>query len=222
MASEARAPRLKALFEQGKTLRYKRGETIGSTDEDSLILMVSEGYIKRYMIRNDGGLGLQILYGPQDVFSLTRIFRLLCNQSLYDGPETYYYAAQCDSIVFSVSGDDLLKAVRQDPFLYKELFAEAGQHLKACVHSIENISLHNVTARVAHQLVYLLQEFGQREGAGSELHITLTHQDIADMLGVTRASVTLAIGQLRAKGLLLPKRSFVTPNLDALAQQAYS
>jgi len=222
MNAHFRAPQLQSLFAQGKLQEYARGESIGSTHEKDLILLVVRGYIKRYMIRNDGSLGVQIIYGPQDLFSLTRIYNLLLGQSLYKGPETYYYSAICDSAVLSLAPSVLQHGVEENPLLYKELFSEAGQHLKTCVHAIENSSLNNIGVRVAHQLVFLFNEFGEPTPDGARLCLTLTHQDVADMLGVTRAGVTLAIGQLRQKGLLLSDRTFVTPDLESLKKEAYS
>jgi CRP/FNR family cyclic AMP-dependent transcriptional regulator len=223
MKTSQRAPLLQALFSKGRLKHYARGESIGSTDDDDSIFLVVEGYTKRYMIRNDGALGVQIIYGPEDVFSLTHIFRLLLGQSLYDGPETYYYNAVCNTTLLLLPPDIFMAEVQNNPLLYRELLGESGHHLRACVHSIENMSIQTVRARVAHQLTYLFTEFGgQQQQHGTRLQLTLTHQDLADILGVTRASVSLAIGQLREKGLLLPVRSLTTPDLQALSEEAYS
>lgn len=221
MNAPFRAPQLQALFASGKVLTCSRGEHIGSTNENSLILFVLQGYIKRYMIRNDGGTGIQIIYGPQDVFSLTRVFNVLLGQSLYDGPENYYYDALSGCTLFSLGVDAFAAGVRDNPHLYRELFSEAGHHLKACIQAIENTSLHTINTKVAHQLAYLFGEFGEKDWQGTRLRLALTHQDIADMLGVTRASVTLAINQLREKGLLLSERHLVTTDPASLARAAY-
>ncbi|HUS26655.1 MAG TPA: Crp/Fnr family transcriptional regulator [Nevskiaceae bacterium] len=222
MSLSVRSPGLHALFSQGTIKQYARGETIGSTDQQDILFMLVQGYVKRYMIRNDGALGVQIIYGPQDVFSLTRIFQLLLSQSLYDGPETYYYTAMSDVTVFTLNAVLLTDCMQTNPVLYRELFGEAGRHLKACVHSIENISLHAIYPRVAHELAFMLSEFGRSAGTGKKLPLNITHQDIADILGVTRATVSLAVGKLREKGLILPGRCFATPDLTALASEAYS
>jgi len=222
MSTQSRAPLLQALFKKGKLGHFARAEAIGSTEDNNTISLILKGYIKRYMIRNDGTLGVQIIYGPEDVFSLTGVFQLLFGQSLYDGPETYYYSAISDTTVLSLTPDVFIAEVQRNPLLYKELLGEAGHHLHACVHSIENMSIHRVEARVAHQLSYLFTEFGKRNQRSTRLDLALTHQDLADILGVTRASVTLAIGQLRKKELLLPARNLAAPNLQALSEEAYS
>jgi CRP/FNR family transcriptional regulator, cyclic AMP receptor protein len=223
MATSPRAPNLQAVFTKGTIEHYARNETIGSTAEDNRLFLIVKGYVKRYMIRNDGALGVQIIYGPQDIFSLTRIFQLLFEQSLYDGPETFYYTTMSNVTALVLDTGPFAECIKTDPLLYRELFSEAGRHLKSCVHSIENISLHTVYPRVAHELVFMFREFGHSAGpAGSKLHVPLTHQDIADTLGVTRATVSLAIGKLREKGLLMPGRCFITPDLGALTDEAYS
>ena len=221
MAQTIRSPHLHAVLSQGRLLRFKKGESVSSTAEHDDVMLVVKGYVKRYMITNAGSLGVQILYGPQDVFSLTKVYGQLLHQSLYDGPEVYYYTAVCDTQLYSLQIDTLKEAAEQDPLIYKELFSEAGHHLKTCVHSIENISLGNAYTRVAHQLLFYAKEFGIRSGKEVTLAVPLTHQDIADVLGTSRETVTMAIIKLRDQGIISNNRRFSILNLDALEAAAY-
>lgn len=138
MQSEYRSPKLQALCATGKLERFEKGNVIGSTDSTEGLTFITRGYVKRYRITERGTLGVQIIYGPQDIFPFTRIYPLLLGQSLHDGPEVYYYQAMCQVEICCLSARQLESAVEADPLLYKELFAEAGQHLKTCVHAIEN------------------------------------------------------------------------------------
>lgn len=184
-------------------------------------MTVIKGYVKRYKIGNDGSLGVQIVYGPQDVFSLTKAYRLLLDQSLYDGPEVYYYSAMSDAQLYCLEGEAFATAVGENPMIYRELFSEAGHHLKTCVHSIENISLPNAYARVAHQLLFFAKEFGERTPEGISPRMPLTHQDIADILGITRETATMSIIKLRKEGLISNDRQFSVLDFEGLEEAAY-
>src|SRR5579862_3248146 len=92
-----RSPRLYDLLSKGTLKQVSKGEPLSSSDEKQDVTMVVKGFIKRYLITNEGALGVQITYGPQDVFSLTLVYRELLGQSIYDGPEVYHYKALCDS-----------------------------------------------------------------------------------------------------------------------------
>lgn len=217
-----RSPRLHQLLSsQGRLLHFEKDESVGSTDEQTEIMFVLTGYVKRYRIANNGSLGVQIVYGPRDVFSLTNVYNLLLGQSIYDGPETYYYQAMDDTQVFSIGAVQFKEAVQKDPFLYKELFSEAGQHLKACVHRIENMALLNAYSRVAHELLFSTKKFGARTSTGIKLQPPFTHQDIADILSLTRETVSKSFAQLRKEGIIDQNRRPTILDIVRLEQAAY-
>lgn len=222
MDNHVRSPKLAALMSEGRIRRLRKGGHISDADVRSGILLVLEGYVKRYRINSDGSLGTQIVYGPQDVFSLTEVFRSTLGQSIYDGPETYYYTAMSDVRLSYLGREELHLAVKSDLSLYRDLFAEAGQHLKTCIHNIENMSLNRMPTRVAHQLLFLARQFGYEGDEGTCIQLPLTHQDIADMLGTTRRTVTMAMGELRRQGLVLDKRPITVPDIGKLETRAYA
>jgi CRP-like cAMP-binding protein len=222
MGQSIRSPRLFNLLSKGKILQFAKGQTIEASEDRAAIHMVAQGFVKRYRIANSGALGVQIIYGSQDIFSLTKVYKALLGQSLYDGPETYYYTAMSDVRLLTLSADRLMEAMKQDALLYQELFSEAGRHLKSCVHTIENVSIHSSYHRVAHQLLYFAREFGEATEEGERIALPFTQQDIADLLGMTRETVTMAIVKLRQQGLVTGGRQLVITSIEELANEAYT
>lgn len=217
-----RSPRLFKLFSKGKMLNFTKGESMYTTDEKDDIVLVLRGYIKRYLITNAGSLRVQIVYGPKDIFSLTKIYDVLLGQSLYSGPEVYFYEAMCNVRTLFLSSALLAETVKTDPLLYKELFAEAGQHLKACVHNIENVSFNNAYVRVAHKLLFFAREFGEVAPTGVRINVPITQQDLADMLNLSRETVSLETNNLRRKGLISGKRDkTIISDLEKLENEIY-
>lgn len=216
-----RSPKLHEIISRGNSLEFKKNEIVYSTAQGNRIMFIQRGFVKRYMIKNDGSIGIQTIYGPQDIFSFTTIFPSLLGQSLYDGPEAYYYKTLCTTRLYAIGLDEFKKALASLRLPYKELFAEAGQHLKYCVHNIENIGIGDTYTRVAHQLLFFVREFGREVPEGTKLETPLTHQDLADILGVTRETVTLAIMKLRDSGVIMDGRSIVVPDMSRLSAAAY-
>ncbi|HET8991900.1 MAG TPA: Crp/Fnr family transcriptional regulator [Candidatus Saccharimonadales bacterium] len=222
MNRKPRSPGLYKLMSSGKPLLVSKGDMIGSTAEGHKMYMIISGYVKRYFITTSGSIGLQLVYVPTDIFFLSKIYREVLNLSIYDGPETYYYEAMSDASLLTLDIGVLKTALDKDPALYKELLAEAGYHLRTSIYRLENISLPSIYARVAHQLLFAAEEDSAKTDDGVKINVPLTHQDIADILGATRATVTLAINRLRKEGVLLPGRQLVITDLKALEKQAYS
>lgn len=222
MQKKPRSPALYRLMSNGKPLLVSKGETIGTTAEGHNIFLVVKGYVKRYFITSTGSIGLQLVYVPKDVFFFTKIYREILGQSIYDGPETYYYEAMSDVSLLSLDLSILKEALNKDPELYRDLLIEAGYHLRTSIYRLENVSLSSTYARVAHQLLFAAQEDSRKSKDGVIINVPLTHQDIADILGATRATVTLAINKLRQEGVLSPARQLMIVDMKALEKAAYS
>src|SRR3954469_4590113 len=147
---------------------------------------------------NDSSLSTDLVYGPGDVFSLMLIFRVLYDREILDSPEIYYYEAITDDVeVYSLSADELKKYVSESPILYKDLLNEAGKRMTYETHGLENISMKDAYKRVAHQLDYYGRHFGENAGTVVRIIPPLTHQDIADLLSLTRETVSACMARLR-------------------------
>lgn len=74
------------------------------------------------------------------------------------------------------------------------------------IQQIEELTLIRSYKRVDMMLVkmlnWLAQKFGREIKAGQLIDLRLTHQDIADILGSTRVTVTRVVNQLEQQGLI--------------------
>lgn len=211
------------LLTTGKSKNIQKGQVIQSTDDQSVFNLIQNGYVKRYLISNEGNIGVQVVYGPGDIFPLTLAYGVLCGQFIYEGPETYYYEAITSVDLVCVDTQTMAQKAKENPLIYRGLFIEAGKRLRSTLNGLENVTLKTSYKRVAHQLAYLAREFGDKNKAGLiTIKMPLTQQDIADILSTSRETVSLSIVQLREKGLVKTGRQFVIPNLEALQEEAFS
>ena len=60
--------------------------------------------------------------------------------------------------------------------------------------------------RLTHVLLELVEQYGRHTEEGVELAIRLSHQDLANIIGSTRESVTVMLGKLQAEGLVRVRR----------------
>ena len=65
-----------------------------------------------------------------------------------------------------------------------------------------NVSSEDVATRVIKLLTRLGAAYGLKKERHLELGISLTHQELADMIGTTRQSVSTVMGELRRQGLV--------------------
>lgn len=214
---------IKSLIE-GKGRRYQlaKGQVVQTTDSREVLNLIKSGYVKRYMIANDGAVRMQVIYGPGGIFPITIAFKKLVGVELNEGPEVYYYECLTPTEVLTIDALALETAVKQDPDLYKDLFGLAGHRLNFTLHGLENIGLSDSYHRLAHQIAYLAEQFGQKTTGGTAISVPLTHQDLADILALTRETVSTNIIKLRQKGLIKTTGKLTVPNLKKLQKEAYS
>jgi CRP-like cAMP-binding protein len=178
--------------------------------------------VKRYFIAHEGSLGVQVIYGANDVFPMTVVFEHICGLKIYRGPEVYYYEAMTDITVCSVDADTLRQRVEANPMHYRTLLSNAGVRLSSNIQFLENLRLHGAYNKTAHQLAHLAQQFGIQTAAGIKIQTPLIHQDIADIIGTTRETVTASIIKLRNKNLIqTDSRYIVILDYDQLIREAY-
>lgn len=63
-------------------------------------------------------------------------------------------------------------------------------------------SFRRVEEMIMRLLEYLADRFGHTSVEGQVIDLRITHQDIADLLGTTRVTVTRALGDLEERGLI--------------------
>lgn len=211
------------LVSSGKKRRIAKGQVIQSTDDAGNFNLVVSGYVKRYLISNEGNLRIQVVYGPGDIFPLTLAYVLLFNQKINAGPEVYYYEALTNVELVTLESEKFTKSIKDNPLIYRGLFIEAGKRLRSTLNGLENVTLKTSYNRVAHQLVYFATEYGAKMKNGNiKIDVPLTQQDIADILSTSRETVSICVVKLREKGLVNTGSAFVIPNLDKLLKEAYS
>jgi CRP/FNR family cyclic AMP-dependent transcriptional regulator len=216
------ANKLHALLRSGRFQKIPKGQVFQSTDDKESITLVNKGYIKRYLITSEGTESIQIIYGPGFVFPLTPIFKLLLSQSIYSGPETFYYEAMCDTELYTITREVLIASVEKEPLLYRDLLQVSGTRLNEYVHSLENIAMGSAYGRVAHQLLFYAHYFGEKSSKGTTIAIPLTQQSLANVLNITRETTSVSMTKLREKGLIAGTKTIVVPDIEALEEEVYS
>lgn len=73
--------------------------------------------------------------------------------------------------------------------------------------------------RMIHLLLELVEQYGEAEAEGIRLRIKLSHQELASIVGSTRETVTIVLGELQAEQLITVGRQRITIiDLKRLAQ----
>jgi CRP-like cAMP-binding protein len=75
---------------------------------------------------------------------------------------------------------------------------------------LRNVLFLSSRERMVHMLLELIDSYGDRQGNVCTVRLPLTHQDLASLIGVTRETVTVVLGQLQYDRLLKVQRRHIT------------
>ncbi len=185
-----------ALLACGQHRAYTKGATIfraGSPGE--YIYILTEGRVKIFALSPAGRAVVLWFCLPGEVFGLAEMPRA--------GRRAVYAEACTDSEVLAVPQTRFKRYLEGNAHAALLVVDLLACRLRGLSDMMLNLTSDDVTTRVVKLLVRLAARYGKPIDAdGMLLDICLTHQEMADMIGTTRQSVSETLSALRRKGLL--------------------
>lgn len=204
------------LLQTGKKLMLPKGQVVHAFEDRAMLNLIASGYVKRYLINDEGNKSIQQIYGPGDIFPLTPVYKSLFMYDMYSGTEEYYYESISPIEAYSISQAELEQAVKKEPGLYGDLFFAAGLRLDAYIHRLEALSERSAKQALAAQLVYFARVYGEQTEHGIKINLPLTHQTLAEVLNLARETVSHVLADLQKEKLVSGSGSLLIRDLEAL------
>jgi len=124
-----------------------------------------------------------------------------------------------DALICAIRREDFDRYLRQHPDMTLKLTKLIGLRLRKIHNRVEDLVFRAVPARLAHLLQKLSKTDGVPDGAGIRLWVKLTHQEMANLIGCSRETVSTTLGQFREQGLIrMDGRSITVVNPNGLSR----
>jgi CRP/FNR family cyclic AMP-dependent transcriptional regulator len=131
----------------------------------------------------------------------------------------YYYEALNDSSVLSLPKPDFLSALSSDAALKDQVFQSYMAHYTSATMHIYALEHSHAQEKLVYILQYLVARFGEKQPDGlTKIELRLSHQDIAEMVGLTRETTAVELHRLKDKGLIDYQRFSYFVNVPLLVQ----
>ena len=139
--------------------------------------------------------------GKEVIFSILSEGDFFGDMSLLDGkPRSATVISIEDSELRLIRRIDFKKLVEMHPGIALKLLEELTSRLRKADERIESLALLDVTGRIAGILLQLANDHGERIGSVSLIiRSRPTHQELANMAGTTRETVTRVLKQLETR-----------------------
>lgn len=196
-------PLLSGFFRKLHRTDYSRGEVIYESDSDyQRVFYINKGYVKSYFISSDGGYNMLTIYGPNSIFPLGPTLRKDIGRTPFHLLDTVYFEAIIDVDLYFSKSDDMFSFCEKNPKAYKEMLTALVRNYDLYLSRVEASIMKHARQRIAHQLIVLASSFSSETYGQRVLDVPLTHQDIADSLGMARETVSREMEAFKHDGLV--------------------
>ncbi|PLX41408.1 MAG: hypothetical protein C0605_05650 [Hyphomicrobiales bacterium] len=178
-------------------------------DDSSSIYYVVDGLVKIFDMTGDGREIIYRMCGPRSLFGLSAIF---------GGEERPVFAqAQATTDVLVITRPEFERFVHNNPWFSVDVIHMLGNRLRQAHAAIAEFVVGDVRSRIA-QLMLKFAETGHSLQSGDiRIENKLTHEEIANMIGATRTTVTKVLGEWKRRGIIEVTHSrIIIHNLDVL------
>lgn len=190
--------------------RFKKNETVlYEEDTNEFMYIVLSGKVKVMRTTEDGKEIILAMRQPGNFFG---------EISLIDGKTTpATVIATEDSIIAIISKNAFYTILFNHNNVLKKFLQILCSRLRDSWERIQLLNLNNASQRIKMLFLNLSDEYGEKTPEGVTLNIKLTHQNISDMTGMTRETVTRIIDKWQKNGeITVLKNKFIRLSPDFL------
>lgn len=194
---------LEKIARLGTRQKYKRGNVVVLEKESgaSLFVIVS-GKVKVVRTDEEGREVILSMFGPGEFFG---------EMSLLDGmARSASVVALTKSELFMIHRRDFLESLHEFPRIAIALLAEMAMRLRKADMQIKSLSLKDAAGRVANVLLILADDIGVFRKGKVEIDDLPLQQDIANMAGTSRETVSRMLHQFVREGSIELKGNRLT------------
>ena len=200
------------LEARSRSRQFARGAPIYlPADQADGVMLLTTGRAKICSFTDDGKQAILAFIDPGELFGELALFN--------PGEREEYAEAIEKSTVVLLPSDALRELIEQHPQVSMGISKLMGLRRKRVERRLKYLLFRSNRERIVSLLLELAEQYGRRTADGVELRIKLSHQDLASIIGSTRETVTVLLGELQADGFITTGRRKITvAKLDELAQ----
>jgi len=179
-------------------------------DQADGVMLLATGRVKLGSFTEEGKQTILAFIEPGEIFG---------ELTLVGSTERDEYAEALEkSLVILIPGEVMQQLLEENPHVALGITKLFGLRRRRIERRLKYLLFRSNRERLVHLLLELAEQYGKPSAEGLELRIKLSHQDLANVIGSTRETVTVVLGELQAEGRLkLGRRKIVLTDVAQLA-----
>lgn len=174
------------------TKEYSRRQVILEPEDRDKVFILKSGRVEIYEITEDGKKIIVDVLGPGNVFGDLGVEEISDN----------FVEATANSYVCTMNKNDFFQMVSQNPQisypLIRELFAKTVEAKK----QVASLASNNLNSKIKNLLIRLSSRYGEQIDDKIMINTKFTHEQLAEMLGISRPTMTEMLNKLEKLGII--------------------
>lgn len=179
---------------------YSKRQVVLEPEDRDKVFILKSGRVEIYQLTPDGKKIIVDVLGAGNVFGDLGI----------NEPTEHFVEATTDAFVCVMGKSEFFDMVSKNPkisaVLVKELFGKIVESEK----QVAALASDNLTTKIKNLLLRLAKKYGREKEDKVEIATKFTHEQLADMIGVARQTMTSLLNQLERKGVISKKGKIIS------------
>lgn len=194
---------LKDFFTKHKKVNLPKNETLIRADEyPKGIYFLNKGYVKMNTLFEDGSEITVNIFKPNSFFPMIWAFS--------NTKSKYFYQTITPIEAYLAPKDKVLAYLKDNPDALFDLTKRVMVGLDGLLGNLQNLLHGSADARISSALLILSKRFGLPQKDGSTIiNLRFTHQDIANLAGVTRETASIILKKFEKDNLISYRKRLI-------------
>ncbi len=169
-----------------------KNKLILEPEDKDKVYIIKQGQVRLYQLTENGKRMIIGALGPGDIFGNFGA----------DGEGQNFAEASTDAFICVADRETFFRLVAEKPEVSARLLMRLFDQLSQAQDYLANVASGNVLTKLKFKLADLAKKYGEENGEKVKIAQRFTHEEIADMIGVSRETVTKLLGSLRRRGII--------------------
>jgi len=207
--------KLKNFFLQFNALNYKKGEVmLRAGDLPQGIYYLKKGFAKLTSVSQEGKELTLVVYRAGDFFPVVWTF-------FGKRASIYSLATLTECQVIRAQREIFMDFIMNNTDVLLEVTKHIITRFQVALRRMEYLTFGKASAKVASILLICGRDFGRQINGQIEIQIPLTHKDIANLVGVTRETISVELKKFDRRGLIdYNQKLIIIKNKEGLEKEA--
>jgi CRP/FNR family transcriptional regulator, cyclic AMP receptor protein len=164
------------------------------SDQADGVLLLTTGRVRIGTVTDEGKQAILAFVEPGELFGELAVFD--------DGDREDYAEATEDSTLLFLPAEEIRSLAENHAGVAFGVTKLIGLRRRRIERRLKSLLFRSNRERLIHLLLELAEQYGKPADGGIDLGIKLSHQDLAAVIGSTRETVTIVLGELQAEGAI--------------------